>query len=233
MLSAVTTVGLLGLIALGTWQVSARFLATPVADRHFDAGRGGRVGGGRRTDLLAAGAGRGLNLLILAVETVAVTVGIVTAGVVVLEPAVPVRRKVFIVLALLLGITLIGDAMSVRLGFREDPDPRAALSAATTPAVAATYADLRASLATARGDQGLDDVAVGVLAAAIEGEDLHGLARWGERVGVGDRAAFDARVDELVAAGVIEKRDGHLRVGEALEGADPAGIATAAESVLR
>jgi hypothetical protein len=233
MLSAVITVGLLGLVGLGTWQVSVRYLATPTADRRPGTGRAVCATGGRRTELLAASAGRGLNLLILAVETVAVAVAIVTAGLVVLEPAVSVRRKVFVVLALLLGIAIIGDGMSVRLGFRgELQGPRAALASVTTPAVAETYTEIQHSLATTRGD-GLDDVTVGVLAAATEYEDPRRLVQWGERTGVGTPEEFEARVDELVAAGLIEERNGRLRVGEVLDGADPARMATAAESVLR
>jgi hypothetical protein len=233
MLSGATTVGLLGLITLGVWQVSRRYLTASARGRTLGSGPGVSRARDHRDDLVFPDAGAGLNLIVLGVEILAVAVGIVTAAVVVAHPQVPPRRKAFISLALGLGVVLIGDAIAIRLGLRESTrEEGRPLATATTPAVARTYANLENALSTARGG-GLDQVTVGVLAAATEGEDVRGIAEWSERVGVGDRQEVYARVDELVAAGLVEERNGRLRVGDVLADAEPEQIATAAESVLK
>ncbi|MFB6137085.1 MAG: transcriptional regulator TbsP [Halobacteriaceae archaeon] len=111
------------------------------------------------------------------------------------------------------------------------------------PDVTHDFDGVLASLETARGDDDdLDEVTVSLLVAARNEELLYDVSKWGEDVGIASKATFSRTKTRLEDRGIIDTEKVPIEVGrprlrlkladERLQEADPADLASVAQSVL-
>ena len=81
------------------------------------------------------------------------------------------------------------------------------------PEVESDFAAMLAALDTARGDDGLDEVMVSLLAAAKNEVLLYDVSKWGEDVGVASKATFSRTKTTLEERGLIETEKVPIDVG--------------------
>ncbi|OYR59156.1 transcriptional regulator TbsP [Halorubrum halodurans] len=99
-----------------------------------------------------------------------------------------------------------------------------------------------ASLESARGDDGLDEVTVSLLVAARNDVLLYDISKWGEDVGIASKATFSRTKTRLEDVGVIDTEKVPIDVGrprlrlklgdDRLVGVDAAAFADAAADLL-
>lgn len=117
------------------------------------------------------------------------------------------------------------------------------LATAFDPGVESDFRTMLGVLSTARGDEdGLDEVVVGLLAAAKHEELLYDISKWGEDTGVASRATFSRTKNQLEEMGLIATKKVPIDVGrprlrlllgdERLRGVDADELVSAAQSVF-
>jgi len=135
------------------------------------------------------------------------------------------------------------DAEEFRLRTPAITRVRTTLETEISPEVEADFDAVLSSLETARGDgEGLDEVTISLLVAAKNRVLLYDISKWGEDVGIASKATFSRTKTKLEDMGLIDTEKVPIDVGrprlrlrladDRLQDADPAEIASVAQSVL-
>jgi hypothetical protein len=80
-------------------------------------------------------------------------------------------------------------------------------------ATASDFAAMLEVLETASGDDGLDEVAVALLAAARNEILLYDISKWGEDSGVASKATFSRKKTEMEDSGLIDTENVPIDIG--------------------
>lgn len=169
---------------------------------------------------------------IIVLEVAAIVMSVWMSIYVYAMPGVSTPMKLLVFAALAVGALLVGRGLYVRLGLYQPLTLRESLQARTTPGVAEDFASIRDALDTARSSEGVDEVAVGVLAAAKNGSSIDGLKKWGRAENLADSETFEDRVGTLADAGIVRVEEGQLALETSFEDVEDDQLATVVDSVL-
>ncbi|MFB6219038.1 MAG: transcriptional regulator TbsP [Halobacteriaceae archaeon] len=90
---------------------------------------------------------------------------------------------------------------------------RETLADSIGPEVEADFEAMLASVETARGDDGLDEVVISLLVAAKNEVLLYDVSKWGENVGIASKATFSRAKTRLEDLGLVETEKVPIDVG--------------------
>lgn len=239
MLALALTAGLALLVVGGVLELSWRGLTDPPTRNHLASSDAAVFAPPDYRDpaRILDDAGKLRNAFVLVLETTLVVVALWLTVTVAVDPGVATNLKVAMAATLVVGGLLVGQGMYVRLGLGHDTPAsfegyRDSIGDAFGDEVAADFEGIHDAVTTARGETALDEVTVGVLAAARNGHDLQAVARWGERADLAVAETFEARAVQLADAGVVAFDPDGLRIGDQFSDATNEQLATVAASVL-
>jgi len=237
MLERVVAAGVGVLVAVGAWALYAgRLDARGGRGQLFvdDVAYLTRADLREPTRLLAPS--KAANLLIAALETLLFVIATVTVVTVALRSGAPPLFTTVSTVALLVGGSLLGRVLYVRLGFavpettvRVD-EFGAGFERVAGRDAAADFTAVHDAMGRARGTDASDAATAAVVAAARADVDRAALRTWAGNSGLASPASVDARVDELAAAGVLDP-EAFAFTDERLATADPDEVAAVATTV--